>query len=201
MTRDDDDDARDADATPPTTPRSLDEDDAPDEDAPPPQTTTTTTAAATTTATRTPATANRRRLCFATAASTTTTPSTAARRRLGTSDRDAFDRGVGVHAPPTPASGLKCAGYHDGAEMCAICYSPLDDGAELFTTPCMHVFHRACLVRCREADFRRVLGARRSVPARPRENAVACATFLSAQGPSLSIATRLDAFRLHQSII
>lgn len=49
-------------------------------------------------------------------------------------------------------------------DMCAVCYSPLDregrcepdvDDAkrELFTTECAHVFHRCCLVRCREADF------------------------------------------------
>ena len=88
---------------------------------------------------RTPATA-RARLSFSTPATTPVAPKSAVK---------------------TPASGLKVPGHGD---MCAVCYSPLDregrcepdvDDAkrELFTTECAHVFHRCCLVRCREADF------------------------------------------------
>ena len=88
---------------------------------------------------RTPATA-RARLSFSTPATTPVAPKSAVK---------------------TPASGLKVPGHGD---MCAVCYSPLDrEGRcdpdvedvkrELFTTECGHVFHRCCLVRCREADF------------------------------------------------
>ena len=88
---------------------------------------------------RTPATA-RARLSFSTPATTPVAPKSAVK---------------------TPASGLKVPGHGD---LCAVCYSPLDrEGRcdpdvedvkrELFTTECGHVFHRCCLVRCREADF------------------------------------------------
>jgi len=68
---------------------------------------------------------------------------------------------------------VKVAGFGD---MCAVCYSPLaregrfeadveDCKRELFTTTCSHVFHKCCLVRCREADFSTCPMCRAALPA------------------------------------